>query len=105
MAPVAAASADISAKIVVPKPRRRDVRNGSAGTVRGYRAGEMRQAATMSDEPVAVGLIGAGPWATLVHAPVLAASPRTRLAGVWARRPEAAAELAERHGTTAYASV
>ena len=56
-------------------------------------------------EPVSVGLLGAGPWASLVHAPVLAASPDTRLAGVWARRPEAAAELAERHGTTAFDSV
>jgi predicted dehydrogenase len=56
-------------------------------------------------EPVAVGLIGAGPWASMVHAPVLAASPHTRLAGVWARRPEAAAELAARHGTTAFESV
>ncbi|MEV4477019.1 Gfo/Idh/MocA family protein [Nonomuraea salmonea] len=44
-------------------------------------------------EPVAVGLIGAGPWARMAHAPMLAESPHTRLAGVWARRPEAAAEL------------
>ncbi|MCG5212108.1 Gfo/Idh/MocA family protein [Streptosporangium sp. KLBMP 9127] len=42
-------------------------------------------------EPVSVGLVGAGPWASQVHAPVLAAGPHTRLAGVWARRPEAAA--------------
>lgn len=56
-------------------------------------------------EPVRVGLIGAGPWAGLVHAPVLAASPHTELAGVWARRPEAAAELAAKHGTTAFESV
>ncbi|WP_336210348.1 Gfo/Idh/MocA family protein [Nonomuraea sp. LPB2021202275-12-8] len=44
-------------------------------------------------EPVAVGLIGAGPWAEMAHAPMLAKSPHTRLAGVWARRPEAAARL------------
>ncbi|MDF5755713.1 Gfo/Idh/MocA family oxidoreductase [Spongiactinospora sp. TRM90649] len=44
-------------------------------------------------EPVAVGLVGAGPWAVRTHAPVLAAGPHTRLAGVWARRPEAAAGL------------
>lgn len=56
-------------------------------------------------EPVAVGVLGAGPWASLVHAPVLAASPHTRLAGVWARRPEAAAALADKHGTRAYDSV
>lgn len=56
-------------------------------------------------EPVAVGLLGAGPWASLVHAPVLAAGPHTRLAGVWARRPEAAAELAAKHGTTGHDTV
>ncbi len=48
-------------------------------------------------EPVSVGLIGAGPWAEMVHAPALAAGPNTRLAGVWARRPEAADELAGRY--------
>ncbi|MEU4516016.1 Gfo/Idh/MocA family oxidoreductase [Nonomuraea wenchangensis] len=44
-------------------------------------------------EPVAVGLVGAGSWARMAHAPMLAKGPHTRLAGVWARRPEAAAEL------------
>ncbi|MEU6779269.1 Gfo/Idh/MocA family oxidoreductase [Nonomuraea angiospora] len=44
-------------------------------------------------EPVAVGLIGAGPWAEMAHAPMLSKGPHTRLAGVWARRPEAAARL------------
>src|SRR4051794_25282523 len=52
---------------------------------------------------VSVGLIGAGPWAGMVHAPVLAAGPDTRLAGVWARRPEAAAELAAVHGVPSFA--
>jgi predicted dehydrogenase len=41
-----------------------------------------------------VGLVGAGPWAGMFHAPMLAAGPRTMLAAVWARRPEAAEELA-----------
>jgi predicted dehydrogenase len=54
-------------------------------------------------EPVAVGLVGAGPWAKLVHAPVFAAGPHTTLAGVWARRPDAAAELAARHGAPSFA--
>jgi predicted dehydrogenase len=44
-------------------------------------------------EPVAVGLIGAGPWAEMAHAPMLAKGPHTRLAGVWARRPDRAARL------------
>jgi predicted dehydrogenase len=47
---------------------------------------------------IEVGLVGAGPWAQLVHGPVLAAGPETRLVGVWARRPDAASELASRLG-------
>ena len=49
--------------------------------------------------------MGAGPWASLVHAPVLAPSEHTELAGVWARRPEAARELAEKHGVPAFGDV
>jgi len=49
--------------------------------------------------PVAVGLVGAGPWAATMHGPVLAAGPETRLTAVWARRPEAATALARRLGT------
>ena len=58
----------------------------------------------MSDEPVRVGLVGAGPWASRTHAPMLAAGPETRLAAVWSRRPEAARALAELHGASAVAS-
>ena len=50
---------------------------------------------------VAVGLVGAGPWAHMLHAPMLAGGPETSLAGVWARRPEAARALAEAHGSRA----
>mgnify|MGYP002336185102 CR=1 FL=1 len=53
-------------------------------------------------EALRVGLVGAGPWAGMVHAPVLAAGPETALAGVWARRPEAAAELAGRYGAPVF---
>lgn len=52
--------------------------------------------------PLRVGLVGAGPWAHMVHAPLLAAGPHTTLAGVWARRPEAATELAAAHGAPAF---
>lgn len=48
-----------------------------------------------------VGLVGAGPWASRVFAPLLATHPSTRLAGVWARRPEAAQVLAGQHGSRA----
>jgi predicted dehydrogenase len=41
----------------------------------------------------------------MVHAPALAAGPATRLAGVWARRPEASAELAGRHGAPSFARI
>ena len=52
--------------------------------------------------PVRVGLVGAGPWAHMVHAPTLAAGPHTALAGVWARRADAAAELATTYGVPAF---
>jgi len=51
-----------------------------------------------------VGLVGAGPWAGMFHAPMLAAGPATSLAGVWARRPEAAEELAASYGAQHAAS-
>ncbi|GAA2705809.1 Gfo/Idh/MocA family protein [Actinoplanes palleronii] len=49
------------------------------------------------------GLFGTGPWAHMVHSEALARHPRAELAGVWGRNPEKAAELAEKHGTRAYA--
>src|SRR5690606_24187086 len=45
-------------------------------------------------DALTVGLVGAGPWASMFHAPAIAGGPETRLAAVWARRPEAAGELA-----------
>jgi predicted dehydrogenase len=47
--------------------------------------------------PLAVGLVGAGPWARKAYGPMLAAGPETCLAAVWARRPEAARALAVEH--------
>ncbi|MFF5896314.1 Gfo/Idh/MocA family protein [Streptomyces argenteolus] len=52
--------------------------------------------------PMRIGLVGAGPWARLTHAPALAAHPGVRLGGVWGRRPEAARALATAHGADAY---
>ena len=49
-----------------------------------------------------VGLVGAGPWASLFHAPMVAHSEDLVLSGVWARRPEAADDLARTHGTRAF---
>jgi predicted dehydrogenase len=49
--------------------------------------------------PLRIGLVGAGPWAGAVHAPAIAGHPATELAGVWARRPDAAAALAAAHQT------
>lgn len=51
------------------------------------------------------GLLGTGPWASRTHAVALAAHPRAELVGVWGRRPEAAAELASAHHSTAYEDV
>jgi predicted dehydrogenase len=53
---------------------------------------------------LAVGLVGAGPWAGMVHAPVLAAGPSTQLAGVWSRTPAHAEALAATHGVPAFPS-
>ena len=54
---------------------------------------------------VRVGVVGAGPWASMVHAPVLAHSPHTEMVGVWARRPEAAAAVAGEHGVPSFDDV
>ncbi len=51
-----------------------------------------------------IGLVGAGPWAGLFHAPMIVSSPHTSLEAVWARRPEAAQALTRRHGGEAVAT-
>ncbi len=51
-------------------------------------------------ENVRVGLVGAGPWATVMHAPLLAGGPGTSLEAVWARREDAATELAHQYGAS-----
>jgi predicted dehydrogenase len=53
---------------------------------------------------VRVGLVGAGPWAGMFHAPMLSAHAGTTLEAVWSRRPEAAQELAANHGAVAAVS-
>lgn len=45
-----------------------------------------------------VGLVGAGPWAAMFHAPMLAAAARLEFTAMWARRREAAEDLARRFG-------
>ncbi|WP_215549018.1 Gfo/Idh/MocA family protein [Amycolatopsis sp. CA-230715] len=52
------------------------------------------------DEPLRVGLVGAGPWAISTHAPGLADHPGTTLTTVWARREEAARPLSEQYGAS-----
>lgn len=51
-----------------------------------------------------IGLLGTGPWARRVHAPALAAHPGVEFAGIWGRRAEAAAALAQVHRTHPYES-
>ena len=53
---------------------------------------------------IRVGLVGAGPWARLFHAPMLSASAAVSLAAVWARRGDAAQELATEFDVAAAAS-
>ncbi|MFJ3037783.1 Gfo/Idh/MocA family protein [Streptomyces tendae] len=52
-----------------------------------------------------IGLLGTGPWADMAHAPALAGHDDLDFVGVWGRRPDAAKELAGRHGTRAYDDV
>ncbi|MER7763876.1 Gfo/Idh/MocA family oxidoreductase [Streptomyces sp. NPDC097619] len=49
-----------------------------------------------------IGLLGTGPWAARTQAPALAAHPGCEFAGIWGRRPEAAAELAAPYGVPVY---
>ncbi|MEV7687923.1 Gfo/Idh/MocA family protein [Streptomyces bungoensis] len=51
------------------------------------------------------GLLGTGPWARAAHAPALAGHTGLDFAGVWGRRPDAAAALAAEHGVRAYDDV
>ncbi len=58
---------------------------------------------TGSAPAVRVGLVGAGPWAELFHAPLLALSAGTELTGVWARRPAEAERIAASYGARGFA--
>ena len=55
-------------------------------------------------EAVRVGLVGAGPWAGLFTAPLLASGPHCLLTAVWARRGDQAERVASRHGAVAAGS-
>ncbi len=48
------------------------------------------------------GLVGTGPWAEMAHGPGLLAAEGAELVGVWGRRPERAAALAQELAVTAY---
>ncbi|MFF4378437.1 Gfo/Idh/MocA family protein [Kitasatospora sp. NPDC001547] len=52
-----------------------------------------------------IGLLGTGPWAERVHAPVLAEHPGLEFTGVWGRRPEAAEALGAGYGVPGYADL
>ncbi|MEH3143173.1 MAG: Gfo/Idh/MocA family oxidoreductase [Mycobacterium kyogaense] len=53
---------------------------------------------------VRIGLVGAGPWAAIFHAPMITGGPETELSAVWARRPEAAKDIAAEFDSTVAAS-
>jgi predicted dehydrogenase len=53
-------------------------------------------------EPLAVGLVGAGPWARMLTGPVLAAGPQTRVSGIWSRTASHAEELGATLGAPAH---
>jgi len=54
--------------------------------------------------PLRVGVAGAGPWARLFHAPMVAAHPDMTLSAVWARRRSTADEVAGAYGAVAHDS-
>ncbi len=49
-----------------------------------------------------IGLVGAGPWARATQGPSLAAHPGVEFVGVWARRPQAAAEVGAEVGAPVF---
>jgi predicted dehydrogenase len=55
--------------------------------------------------PISIGLIGAGPWAKIFHAPMLTAGDDTVLSAIWARNPDSAQSLASEHGAKAVSSI
>lgn len=52
-----------------------------------------------------IGLLGTGPWAKIAYGPALRDHPEVELTGIWGRRPEAAAALAETFGGRPYTDV
>ena len=82
-------------------PGHRSVRHGASGRA-GRRVFRRRPRQDGRGQIVIrVGLVGAGPWAEMFTAPLLAQAPDLSLAGVWARRPEAAAAVARQHDSVA----
>ena len=56
-------------------------------------------------DPLAIGLIGASPWARMMTGPILAAGPQTRVTGVWSRTSTHAQELGAALGIPAFADL
>jgi predicted dehydrogenase len=52
-----------------------------------------------------IGLLGTGPWAEIAYGPALRDHPEVEFAGVWGRRPEAAAAIADTFGGRPYSDV
>jgi len=57
------------------------------------------------DDPLAIGLIGASPWAGMFTGPALAAGPQTRVTGVWSRTPDHARDLAAQLEVPAFVEI
>jgi len=56
----------------------------------------------MASAPLRFGLVGTGYWASITHAPALAAAPDIELAAVWGRSAEASAALAGTYGAHSF---
>jgi predicted dehydrogenase len=77
---------------------------GVARTALGMRASGVRRKGSVGPvtEALAVGLVGAGPWARMMTGPVLAAGPQTRVSGVWSHTASHAQELGAILGARVY---
>ena len=53
---------------------------------------------------IRIGLVGSGPWAHLVHGPMLSSSNDLELTAIWSRNFEKTAEMAHEFGGVACAS-
>ncbi len=83
------------------------VLRGRSRVSAGFRKIPAKRGPRMAKTPAAlrVGVVGAGPWAEMVHAPMLQRSTEVDFVGVWGRRIEASQGIAAQFGTRAFSDL